>query len=311
MANFKILESNGVEIENIDGLQFNNFVSGNKDCRVKGVLNECNVQMAGNTLILDTGLLIVKGVRIKITSPIYFTLTGIPSVATNYHLVATLKIQEDRNLTVEIKPRIFTPLIQDDIVKQEYGTYESEIVTFIHNTDGNIGFLKYQIELLSAVYSKIDIDDKLDKNSVNPIQNKVVAQSFEDVERSLKNYANNLVKDASPFYLHNIFVHYNDNATIKYIYVKALSSSATPCETFERLTQIVPKMVTSRFTKEEWDESEMAYVTKQFGQVDDINVGKNGLTFYVYTAEQSTSLTLTKEEGESTNTTFTDNVTKI
>lgn len=44
---YKILEQNGIDIENIDGAAFNNFAAGGRDGIMAGVLSECALVVTG------------------------------------------------------------------------------------------------------------------------------------------------------------------------------------------------------------------------------------------------------------------------
>ena len=100
---YKILESNAVDIENVDGGAFNNFTAGGKSGVIAGVLNECKVIASNSIVTVDTGLFLISGIRIKLIDAYSFTLSGTPIVDTRYHLVAKIVIDADRNVSFSLK----------------------------------------------------------------------------------------------------------------------------------------------------------------------------------------------------------------
>ena len=156
---YKILEANGIEIENIDGGAFNNFSAGGKSGIISGILNECKITTMSNVLTLDKGELLVKGVRIKITEPVDFSLTGVPAIQTNYHLVARVVLSEDRSITFEIIVRPISTLQQDDLYVADKGTFELEICRFIHSTNGSIENIVVSVEKLEGASGKPSVKD--------------------------------------------------------------------------------------------------------------------------------------------------------
>ena len=74
---YKILERNGDENENVDGAAFNNFCADGRNLIFKGVLNECNfVKNETNAIKIDTGELIIQGFRIKIVKPYIYSFSS-------------------------------------------------------------------------------------------------------------------------------------------------------------------------------------------------------------------------------------------
>ena len=86
---YKILESNGVEIDNLDGAAFNNFAAGGQDGILEGVGNECAVyQPSNNSISIMTGVLVLSGFRIKITDP--FDSRILYSISSSYFITRVL-----------------------------------------------------------------------------------------------------------------------------------------------------------------------------------------------------------------------------
>lgn len=181
---YKILEANGIEIENIDGGAFNNFSAGDRSGIVSGVLNECKVVAFANSLMIDTGLLLIKGVRIKIIEPKTFSLVGTPTISLKYSLIAKVSINSSKDVVFDMFTTTETSLIQDNLYKTESGTYEFKIATFVYNTDGNITNLKTTANIIKAG-SDVTVDDALSLTSTNPVQNKVITDKIAEIRQAI------------------------------------------------------------------------------------------------------------------------------
>jgi hypothetical protein len=99
---YKILESNGVEIENIDGGAFNNFCADGKSGIISEVLDECKIVAQGNVITVGSGELLIKGVRVKIEESTDFTLSGSPAVETHYYIVSKIVLNSDGSILFDI-----------------------------------------------------------------------------------------------------------------------------------------------------------------------------------------------------------------
>ena len=136
---YKILENTGVEIENVDGAAFNNFVIAGKNCIIKGVLDECKVvKTSSNSFILSKGLLIIQGVRIKILEEQLFTMTSTPSENGEYQIVAEIELTANRvvNFSLYVAPK--SELVKSALFATEAGVYQIEFGRFIYTTSGVI-----------------------------------------------------------------------------------------------------------------------------------------------------------------------------
>ena len=174
---YKILEANGVENENVDGAGFNNFCAGNKDLIIKGVLNECNIVATNlNTITIDTGELLIKGFRFKITSPYSHSFSSVAATPTNYEIIARITLLADRTVNGEIICRTPQELVQNNLFASETGTYESVVATFIHTVDG----ISNIVSILQKESSgeTITVDAELSTESTNAVQNKVVTEEL-------------------------------------------------------------------------------------------------------------------------------------
>jgi hypothetical protein len=154
---FKILESNGVENKNTDGGAFNNFTAGGESGVVSNVLDECIITASGNTLTVATGLLLISGIRVKLTTPATISLQGTPAMMTNYLLVAKVELLQDETIKFVIDARTNQTLIKDNLYKQDKGIYEIELARFTHNTNGSISNLVRTVKILTGKSFSNDI----------------------------------------------------------------------------------------------------------------------------------------------------------
>lgn len=128
---YKILEANGVENENVDGAAFNNFTAGGRNGIIKGILNECFVSIeSGKTIKVNTGEIIIQGFRVKITSAYSHTFASFPAVSLSYQLVAKISLSPNKDVSFSLDCREVKTLVQDDLYSVEQGTYEAEIAQF-------------------------------------------------------------------------------------------------------------------------------------------------------------------------------------
>lgn len=145
---FKILEQNGVENEVVDGGALNNFCAGNRDGIIAGVLSECALSAAGNGVAISPGLLIICGVRIKITAAETLYVSSVPLRATRYQIIAQVTLGADGNTSAEFFLQSNASLKRDAIYAQGYGTYQAEIGSFTHNPDGSISDMVRTLDVL-------------------------------------------------------------------------------------------------------------------------------------------------------------------
>ena len=134
---YKILESNGTENENVDGAAFNNFVSGGKDCIIKGVLNSCSLlQPSSNTIGINTGELLIHGFRVKITDPFIHTFSSSPAVELTYYIIATIALASDRGVAFDLFVTTVESTVQDSLYDKESGAYSCKVAQFTHTKSG-------------------------------------------------------------------------------------------------------------------------------------------------------------------------------
>lgn len=134
---YKILEANGTENENVDGAAFNNFCSGGKNYVMKGILNECSVYSpSSNSIGISTGELVIQGFRIKILSPYFYSFTGEADTVTEYNIIARIRLKIDRSVEFELLCSERNEVEQEELYKTESGVYEVRIATFTRTLEG-------------------------------------------------------------------------------------------------------------------------------------------------------------------------------
>lgn len=138
MANIILEQNTGVDQTNMDGGAFNNFAAGNRNGVLYGVLGECGVYAAAsNVLGITTGVLLIHGIRVKITEDIMFTLSSTPSSPVRYQLIAEVQVQQDtKQVTFNMYYRLPAKLTQNDLYIDGGGTFQIEIAQFTHAANG-------------------------------------------------------------------------------------------------------------------------------------------------------------------------------
>lgn len=148
---YKILEQNGIDNENIDGGAFNNFAAGNRDGVLKGVLEECCLVAEGNSISIGTGVIILQGIRVKITDPEIISVSSVPSEPVRYQIVAQL-VMEEGDLSCSFFVRIPTELIKDNFYNSGKGNgiYQQELGRVTHGTNGNLTDIQRTLDIISG-----------------------------------------------------------------------------------------------------------------------------------------------------------------
>lgn len=189
--NYKILEANGVENENVDGGAFNNFCAGGKSGIVADVLNECNLISQGKVVTVSTGLLLLQGIRVKLLAPEDFSLSGNAGVDTPYYIVAKVVLSADRSVLFDLFLTTEQTRTQENLYKNNFGTYELEIGRFIHATSGSIKNLRRTAQIIkqndggSSSGLTEEEKAKLDKLIINGTGDKFLANNGEYKEVSV------------------------------------------------------------------------------------------------------------------------------
>lgn len=146
---YKILEKNGVDNQNVDGGAFNNFAAGGRDGIVGGVLAECALTAAGSAIGISPGLIILHGIRIKVTGIETLALSSVPLNPTSYQIVAQVTLASNGDVDFSFFIRTPQPLVQNSLYKSDMGTYQAELASFTHNPDGTISDL---IRTMDTIY---------------------------------------------------------------------------------------------------------------------------------------------------------------
>ena len=147
----KILEQNGIENENMDGGALNNFAAGGRDGIMRGVLNECAVtRISSNVLGLESGELMIHGIRVKLTESQSFVLSSAPANPIRYQLIADVSVSANKAVTCTILLQTVGTLIRDELYKNEAGRYQAEIAQFTHATDGSIAGIVRTMEVITG-----------------------------------------------------------------------------------------------------------------------------------------------------------------
>lgn len=145
---YKILEQNGVDNENVDGGAFNNFAAGGRDGIVGGVLSECALTAAGSAIGISPGLLILHGIRVKVTGIETLSLSSVPLNPTSYQIVAQVTLASNGNVSFSFFIRTPQPLVQNSLYQNDMGTYQAELASFTHNPDGSISNLTKTLDII-------------------------------------------------------------------------------------------------------------------------------------------------------------------
>ena len=145
---YKILEQNGIDNENVDGGAFNNFAAGGRDGIVGGVLSECALTAAGSAIGISPGLLILHGIRVKVTGLETLALSSVPLNPTSYQIVAQVTLASNGDVDFSFFIRTPQSLIQDSLYQNGAGTYQAELASFTHNPDGSISNLTKTLDII-------------------------------------------------------------------------------------------------------------------------------------------------------------------
>lgn len=148
---FKILDQNGIDNENIDGGAFNNFAAGNRDGILKGVLNECSLVAEGNSISIGTGVIILQGIRVKITDPEIISVSSVPYESVRYQIVAQI-IMTEGNMTCSFFLRTPSELVKDNFYNsgKGNGTYQQELGRVTHGTNGALTDIQRTLDIISG-----------------------------------------------------------------------------------------------------------------------------------------------------------------
>lgn len=264
---YKILESNSTDNEFIDGAMLNYLSSGYVNGIIKGALNECKVfSPSSNSVSIETGVLVIQGFRVKITQPYLLTFTSQPSVDMTYSIVASLKVDSNKEVTFDIFNTISNEdLIRENILKTGFGTYQVEIAKFTYSANNEI--LKL-IRTLPIIENKIDLsnyqqkvdeslnteskevigainelkesaDTKLDKVTTSGSYNRLYAVSWDGKTQLLYGLYEGVAK--------NTVVQRTNTSQIKVPETPVADNDATPKKYVDEKTALYQHQVTFKF----------------------------------------------------------------
>ncbi len=145
---YKILEQNGIDNENVDGGAFNNFAAGGRDGIVGGVLSECALAAAGSTVSISPGLIMLHGIRVKVTGIETLSLSSVPIKPMSYQVVAQVTLASNGDVDFSFFIRTPQPLVQNSLYQNSAGTYQAELASFTHNPDGTISDLMKTLDVI-------------------------------------------------------------------------------------------------------------------------------------------------------------------
>lgn len=163
IMSFIVLEKNGVENQNTDGGAFNNFAAGGRDGIVGGVLSECALTTAGSAVGISPGLMILHGIRIKVTAIETLAISSVPLNPTSYQIVAQVTLASNGDVDFSFFIRTPQPLVQNALYQNGEGTYQAELASFTHNPDGTISDL---IRTMDTIYGSGGGDVNLEVGTV-------------------------------------------------------------------------------------------------------------------------------------------------
>lgn len=145
---YKILENNGVEIENADGGALNNLAAGNKSGVAGNVLNECLISATGNQVIVSPGLLVLHGIRVKITASEIIVISSTPAADTTYQLVAQIAMTSGSVIDFSLFAQTPSALTKNNLFVSGSGIYQIELGRFVHKTDGALAGVTRTAEVI-------------------------------------------------------------------------------------------------------------------------------------------------------------------
>lgn len=151
----KVLTSINSEITNVDDAFFNKSIFGGKSGVLPDKLNECAIFLsAPNIITLDTGELLIYGVRVRITEAISFGFTGFPSEQIDYNLIAEVKLMKDKTITCDIRYQTSEKMLsKEPIYKNGSGIYQVLLCKFSHLPSGKIANVNKKLQIINSYSS--------------------------------------------------------------------------------------------------------------------------------------------------------------
>jgi hypothetical protein len=186
---YQILEKESIDITHIDQAVLHNFIANNQSGIIGGYANECSLTSMGNTLIMSTGMLLINGVRVKISEVESVVLSSTPTQDTTYQLIAQLTIDSNQAPSFEFIARTPQALIKNPIGQDGgVGVYQLELARFTHATDGTI---KNIVRTANVLYGATNVDLNEIRASVQDARSQ--AQSAKQEAQAVYELASNAV----------------------------------------------------------------------------------------------------------------------
>lgn len=145
---YKVLEQNGVEIENVDGGVMNRLAVGGRNGIVKGVGKECELKIVGNAIVINTGLILICGVRIKVTDSTTLKLSDVLPTRNIFYQIIAQVTRKGTEISAELLIRETAELEQEEIYSSLTGVYQIVLGAFTHLPDGQIENLQRSLPLI-------------------------------------------------------------------------------------------------------------------------------------------------------------------
>lgn len=178
----KVLNSINSEISNIDDAFLYKTVFGGKSGILAGRLNDCNIfQSSSNILTIDTGELLIYGVRVLIDEPIHFTLLSTPVETIEYELIIEVQLLANKSILSDIRYQIPNNLVKESLYKKNTGIYQLKLAKFTHLPDGSIGQLKIIVPKLYGGNTGLQVG-----NVTSAITDKILSVKIENVYNANK-----------------------------------------------------------------------------------------------------------------------------
>ena len=113
-----------------------------------GVLSECALAAAGSTVSISPGLIMLHGIRVKVTGIETLSLSSVPIKPMSYQVVAQVTLASNGDVDFSIFIRTPQPLVQDPLYQNNVGVYQAELASFTHNPDGTISNLTKTLDII-------------------------------------------------------------------------------------------------------------------------------------------------------------------
>lgn len=154
----EVLTSVNSEITNLDDAFFNKVIFGNQSGILPEKLNNCAIFLSSpNQITIDTGELLIYGVRVRITEPIAFTFTSIPNERIDYMLIAEIELFEDKSIECNFFYKPVGEITKDNIYQKGRGVYQILLAKFAHLATGEISNLNKILEAIKNGNSGVNV----------------------------------------------------------------------------------------------------------------------------------------------------------